>query len=107
MTSRATSWLSMLSNTTKKRKTTTTGEEAIDRLVVSQSEDDSSWEAPVPVRRSKAASLSIPGDLAARAAFLAKLHHEAGLDQWVERIVRERVELEELAFSEVKKKLAS
>ena len=94
-------------NTAKKRKTTSLGQEAIDRLVVSQSEDDSAWEAPVPVKRSKPASLSIPGDLAARATFLARLHREAGLDKWVERIVRERVELEEFAFSEAKKKLAS
>jgi hypothetical protein len=35
------------------------------------------------------------------------LHRETGLDKWVERIVRERVELEEFAFSEAKKKLAS
>jgi len=59
------------------------------------------------VTHSKSASLSIPGELAARAAFLAKLHREAGLAKWVERIVRERVELEEFAFSEAKKKLAS
>jgi len=81
--------------------------ETIDASVVAQSEDPSAWEAPVAVRRSKAASLSIPGDLAARAAFLARLHHEPGVDQWVERIVRERVELEESAFNQAKKTLAS
>jgi hypothetical protein len=88
------------------KKTTSLSQEAIDRLVVSESEDNSAWEAPVRVKRSKPASLSLPGDLAARAAFLARLHREAGLDKWVERIVRERVELEEFAFSEAKKKLA-
>jgi len=88
------------------KKTTSLNQEAIDRLVVSESEDDSAWEAPVRVRRSKSASLSLPGDLAARAAFLARLHREASLDKWVERIVRERVELEEFAFSEAKKMLA-
>jgi len=35
------------------------------------------------------------------------LHREAGVDKWVERIVRERVELEERAFREARKKLAS
>ena len=97
-------------NAAKKSKTTSLSheaQEAIDRLVVSQSEDDSAWGAPVRVKRSKPASLSIPGDLAARATFLARLHRVAGLDKWVERIVRERVELEEFAFSEAKKKLAS
>jgi hypothetical protein len=91
----------------KKKKTTSPTQEAIDQLVLSQSEDDSAWEAPLQVRRSKPTSLSIPGELAARAGFLARLHREAGLEKWVERIVRERVELEEFAFSEAKKKLAS
>ncbi len=90
-----------------KTKTAALREEAIDALVVSQSEDESAWEAPLAVVRSKPASLSIPGDLAARAAFLARLHREAGVDKWVERIVRERVELEESAFNQAKKKLAS
>jgi hypothetical protein len=38
---------------------------------------------------------------------LASLHREAGLDKWVERVLRERVEIEELAFAEVKRELAS
>jgi hypothetical protein len=92
---------------TAKKKTPTPSPEAIDQLVVSQAEDDSAWESPVRVKRSKPASLSIPGELAARAAFLARLHREAGLAKWVERIVRERVELEEFAFGEAKKKSSS
>jgi hypothetical protein len=94
-------------NAAKKKKNPPLSQEDTDRLVASQSEDDSAWDAPVRVKRSEPASLSIPGDLAARAAFLARLHRETGLDKWVERIVRERVELEELAFSEAKKELAS
>ena len=68
-------------NTAKKRKSTSLDEETVDRLVVSKSEDDSAWESSVRVSRSKPASLSIPGDLAARAAFLARLHRVAGVDQ--------------------------
>ena len=94
-------------NTPKKRKATTLDQEGIDRLVVSQASDESAWDPPVRVKRSGSAALSLPGELAARAAFLAKLHREAGVDQWVERVVRERVELEEFAFKETKKKLAS
>ena len=93
--------------TTKKRKAVTLDQEGIDRLVVAQASDESAWEAAVPVKRSKPATLSLPGELAARAAFLAKLHREAGIDHWVERVVRERVEIEEFAFKETKKKLAS
>jgi hypothetical protein len=93
--------------TGKKNRAARQDEETIDRIVETQSEDDSAWEPPIEVKRSVPASLSIPGELAARAAFLAKLHREPGVDQWVERILRERVELEELAFAEAKKKLAS
>jgi uncharacterized DUF497 family protein len=82
-------------------------QKGIDRIVVSQADDAASWDRPVKVRKSRPASPTIPGELAARAAFLAKVHREAGVDQWVERVVRERVELEELAFAEAKRKLAS
>jgi hypothetical protein len=92
---------------TQKKKTPTPDQDEIDRLVISQSDQDSAWEAPIRVKRSRQASLSIPGELAARASFLARLHRERGVDKWVERVVRERVELEELAFAEAKKKLAS
>ncbi len=94
-------------NKAMKKRGTWLTQEAIDRLAVSQAEEETAWEAPVRVRRSKPTSLSIPGDLAARAAFLARLHRVARLEQWVERIVRERVELEELAFSKAKKELGS
>jgi hypothetical protein len=96
-----------MSTRKRNKKTTTLDQEGIDQLLVAQSEDDQAWETPIRVKRSKPASLSIPGELAARAAFLARLHKEAGIDKWVERVVRERVELEELAFTEAKKKLAS
>ncbi|MBI3696938.1 MAG: hypothetical protein HY238_19160 [Acidobacteria bacterium] len=91
----------------KNKKAAALDQEAIDRLVISQSDDESAWEAAIRVKRSKPASLSIPGELAARAAFLARLHREAGVDKWVERVLRERVELEEVAFTEAKKRLAS
>jgi hypothetical protein len=89
----------------KTKKASALSQEAIDRRVVAQSENDSAWEAPIRVKRSKPASLSIPGDLAARAAFLARLHREADLKSWVERVLRDRVELEEFAFAEAKKNL--
>ena len=82
-------------------------QDQIDRIVTARADQDSAWEKAVVVRRTKSASLSIPADLAARAAFLAKLHRESRLDKWVERIVRERVEIEESAFTAAKKTLAS
>ena len=90
---------------TLEKKTPSRREESIDRRVISQSEYDSAWEAPVRVKRTKPASLLIPGDLAARAAFLARLHRATDLESWVARVLRERIELEESAFSEAKKSL--
>jgi hypothetical protein len=87
---------------THKKKTAIPDQEGIGKLVISRADEDS-----IRVKRSQPASLSIPGELAARASFLARLHREPGIDKWVERVVRERVELEELAFAEAKKKLAS
>ena len=78
-----------------------------DEIVIGQADEDCAWERAVVVKRPKSASLSIPADLAARAAFLAKLHRESQLDKWVERLVRERVEIEESAFAAAKKTLAS
>ena len=94
-------------STRKNKKTTKFDQAQIDQVVTSQAGDDSAWGAPIRVKLPKSAALSISGELAARAAFLAKLHREAGVNKWVERVVRERVELEELAFTEAKKELAS
>ena len=49
--------------------------------------------------------VSIPPKLAARAAFLANLHGKKGLRECLTRILRERIELEEIAFAEVKREL--
>lgn len=80
-------------------------EEEIDKLVVAQADDDSAWEESIQVRKNRAASLSIPAELVERASFLAKLHREKGAKEWLTRIIRERVELEEIAFAEVKREL--
>jgi len=79
----------------------------IDRFVTAEADKSSAWQKAVIVRRPKSKSLSIPAELAARAAFLAKVHREKRVDRWVERIVRERVEIEESVFVAVKKTLAS
>ena len=80
-------------------------ENEIDKVVVAQAEDDLAWDEPIRVRRNKEASLSIPTELIERASFLAKLHREKGAREWLTRIIRERVELEEVAFAEVKREL--
>jgi hypothetical protein len=82
-------------------------EQEIDQIVISQADDDSAWESPIHVRRTDSALVSIPADLAARAAFLARLHHQTSVEEWLTRIIQERVELEEAAFVGVKRDLAA
>jgi hypothetical protein len=87
---------------TPKRKSKV-AHDKIDRLVVEQVDEDSASERPKIVNRRKFKSLSIPAELAARASFFARLHHENQVDKWMERVVRERVEIEESAFTAAKK----
>jgi hypothetical protein len=87
----------------KKRKFKTASEEEIDQRIIGESEDDSSWEKPIRVKRPKSTPLQIPGELAARVAFLAKLHRDESSDAWLERIIEERVEFEEALFGEFKR----
>jgi len=78
----------------------------IDQLVAAQADNDTDWEQPIRVERSKPAPLSLPGDLAARAAFLAQLHRTRSVEEWLTRVILERVELEEAVFVGIKQNLA-
>jgi hypothetical protein len=91
---------------TKNRAKKKPSEQEIDRIVAAQADEESAWEKPVRVRRTKSASLSIPGNLAARAAFLARLHRARNVEDWLKHIIQERIELEEAAFVGIKKDLA-
>lgn len=80
-------------------------EEEIDRAVIAQAEDDSAWDKPVKAKRAKSASFMLPAVLATRAAFLARLHRESSLEDWLRRIIQERIDIEEAAFTGLKKEL--
>jgi hypothetical protein len=90
-----------------KDKTKKLSELEIDRLVTAQADNDSAWEKPIRIRRAKSASLAIPANLAARAAFLAQVHRTTNVDDWLTHIIQERIELEEAAFMGVKQDLAA
>src|SRR5438270_11010128 len=81
-------------------------QDEVDERVIAQADDDAAWEPAVHVER-KQASIGLSGGLAQRAAFLARLHRERNLQSWVERVVRERVELEERAFTDARRELAA
>jgi hypothetical protein len=87
------------------KKASILSEEEIDARVIAQADDDSAWEKPVRVRRSKSSAVSLPAELASRAAFFARLHREASLEEWLKRIIEERLNIEEAVFAESKRDL--
>jgi len=89
---------------TRKRILTET---EIDEFVEKQANDEAAWGKPVRVRKTKGASISIPPELATRAAFLAKLHRRSNVEEWLMRVIQERIELEEAAFAGAKQELTS
>ena len=82
-------------------------EKEIDRIIVAQANTGSAWEKPVRVRRPKTAAVPLPSELSARAAFFARLHREASVEDWLRRIIQERIDLEEAAFTGLKRDLAA
>jgi hypothetical protein len=91
----------------KKNNAKLLSEEEIDQIVVAQAADDSAWEAPIHVRRVKSSTMRLPATLAARAAFFARLHHASSVDDWLKRIIEERIDFEEAAFTGLKRDLIS
>jgi len=90
-----------------KKRITRKSDKKIDELMIAQADDDSAWEKPIQARRSKSEAVSIPAEVASRAAFFARLHRESSVEDWIKRIVAERVDIEEAAFAEAKRDLAA
>jgi hypothetical protein len=88
-----------------KRKIKPLSEDEIDQIVIAQANDEAAWDRPVRVRKSKSASVALPAELAARAAFFARLHRQATVEDWLQQIIRERLDLEEAALAGVKREL--
>lgn len=88
-----------------KNKVKQKSEREIDELVIAEADNDSAWEKPVQVLQSESSEVSIPGGVASRAAFFARLHRESSVDEWIKKIVAERVDIEEAAFAEAKRDL--
>lgn len=89
--------------TAKKRLGLT--EREIDERVIAEANKNSAWERPVQVSRKRKTAISIPAELATRAEFLARLHRQASAQDWIQRIIQERVELEEAAYTGAKREL--
>ena len=79
-------------------------ETEIDDIVEAQADDPSAWEGPIHMRM-KSSTMRLSAELAARAAFFARLHHASSVDDWLKRIIKERIDFEEAAFSGLKRDL--
>jgi hypothetical protein len=90
-----------------KGKAKVLSEKEIDEIVVAQADDNSAWEESIHVCRAKVSSVLLPSRLAARAAFFARLHREASVEDWLTRVIQERIDLEEAAFAELKRQLTA
>ena len=82
-------------------------EEQIDEIVVAQAEDDTAWEESVLVSRDIPTAVSLPSDLATRAAFFAQLHKVTSVEEWLRSIIQERIDFEEAAFAGLKQSLTA
>ncbi|MDE0031021.1 MAG: hypothetical protein OXU42_16665 [Deltaproteobacteria bacterium] len=90
-----------------RKKKTPLSEREIDDIVVAQADDDAAWGKPIRGRKGKATNVPLSAQLATRAAFFARLHREKSIDAWIERIIRDRLDLEEAAFADLKRELAA
>ena len=90
-----------------RKKKTPLSEREIDDIVVAQADDDAAWGKPIRGRKVKGTNVPLSAPLATRAAFFARLHREKSIDAWIERIIRDRLDLEEAAFADLKRELAA
>jgi hypothetical protein len=82
-------------------------EEQIDEIVIAQADDDTAWEEPILVHRATAVTISLPPELASRAAFFARLHRMSNVEDWLRCIIQERIDFEEAAFTGLKQALTA
>lgn len=59
------------------KKMRTLSEDEVDELVIAHADDDSAWEKPVRVRRSKSSAVSLRVKLASRAALRFRKKHSS------------------------------
>jgi hypothetical protein len=86
-------------------KSKTLTDDQIDKIVITQSDDDTAWEKSIRIRKPRQTSVHVSSALAARAAFFARLHREASTEKWIMRILEERLRFEEAAFAGLKRDL--
>jgi hypothetical protein len=82
-------------------------DEEIDVIVTAHADDESAWDQPVHIHRKKSASISLQTVLTERAAFFSRIHREKNMENWLARIIQERLDIEEAAFTGFKREMFS
>ena len=68
--------------------------EQIDEIVTIESDDLSKWEEPIEVKAPQAILLRLSPELIQKIKFLATIHKTDNYQNWLEKIIKERIQLE-------------
>jgi len=88
-----------------RNETNSLSEADVDEIVETEAADDAAWEDTVRVRRTKPEAIPLSPKIAARVAFFARLHGATHAEEWLARVIEERIRFEEAAFAEIKRDL--
>ena len=77
-------------------------EKEIDELVIKDANDLSKWETPIEVKPGvKATVIRLNNQLIERAKFFASLYNIQSYQEWLEQIIQERIQQEEILLNDV------
>ena len=77
-------------------------EKQIDAIVTKEADDLSKWDASIHVKAPKAISLRLSPQLIQKARFLASVHKSKNYQSYLEKIIKERIQLEEKLIESIK-----
>jgi len=76
--------------------------EQIDEIVTKESDDLSKWEEPIEVKAPQAILLRLSPELIQKIKFLATIHKTDNYQNWLEKIIKERIQLEDELLDSIK-----
>ena len=76
--------------------------EQIDEIVTIESDDLSKWEEPIEVKAPQAVLLRLSPELIQKIKFLATIHKTDNYQNWLEKIIKERIQLEDELLDSIK-----
>ncbi|MFQ5770035.1 MAG: hypothetical protein ACE5HX_05840 [bacterium] len=82
-------------------------DEDIDEIVIKDANDLSKWENPIQVKAPQAISLRLSPELIQKIKILAKIHKKNNYHKWLEKIIEERINLEEELLESIRSELTS